>query len=279
MTSENSNQTIITVVSSDATKWCVQAICFDTDFEMEPILSALPGAKVLDETPLVVDYKGAFASFLPYGVLVYWAGNEEILVEMLLRIEKKLGAKPIRVAGQTELNVSINHPEEMVSFREVQLQSLSVEHIKVVSETFGQSLALNRCQNSVQELFSQCRPLAQELQNKGNIHLANREILKLVGRILSLREETLSKLALIDAPLEAWQSERLTRLHGQLYDRFNVKQRLATLETKLDYLLSLNETLMNLIRHQESHRLEWIIILLIVIEVIYSTIHFFVPPA
>ena len=91
MTSENSNQTIITVVSSDATKWCVQAICFDTDFEMEPILSALPGAKVLDETPLVVDYKGAFASFLPYGVLVYWAGNEEILVEMLLRIEKNSG--------------------------------------------------------------------------------------------------------------------------------------------------------------------------------------------
>lgn len=278
MTSDNSNQTIITVVSSDAAKWCVRAICFETDFEMEPILSALPDAKILSEAPLVVDFKGTFASFLPYGVLVYWAGSEELLVEILLRVEKKLGAKPIRVAGQNELNVSINHPEEMVSFREVQLQNLSVEHIKVVSETFGQSLALNRCQNSVQELFSQCRPLAQELQNKGNIHLANREILKLVGRILSLREETLSKLALIDAPLEAWQSERLTRLHSQLYDRFNVKQRLATLETKLDYLLSLNETLMNLIRHQESHRLEWIIILLIVIEVIYSTIHFFVPP-
>jgi uncharacterized Rmd1/YagE family protein len=278
MASESSNQTIITVVSSDATTWLVRAICFDMDFEMEVILSALPDAKVLYESPLVVEFKGTFASFFSFGVLVYWAGNEENLVEMMLRIEKKFGTKPIRVSGQNELSVSVNHPEEAVSFREVQLQSLSVEHIKVVSETLGQSLALNRCQSSVHELFSQCRPLVQELQSKGNIHLANREILKLVGRILSLREETLSKLALIDAPLEAWQSERFTRLHSQLYDRFNVKQRLATLETKLDYLLSLNETLMNLIRHQESHRLEWIIILLIVIEVIYSTIHFFIPP-
>ncbi len=225
----------------------------------------------------MIDFKGTFIVFLPFGVMVFWGNSEQNLVEAILRVESKLGARTLRVDGQREWSVNCEGREDIVSFREVRLVELTLEHIKVISEGFGQSVALHRCQDVVQELFGSCHPLVEELQAKGDIRMSSKEILKLVGKTLSLREGVLSKLALIDTPSESWQSERLSRLHGQLQERFCIKQRLQALQTKLDYLLDLNETLMNLIRHHESHRLEWIIIILIVIEVIYSTIQFFIP--
>ena len=43
---------------------------------------------------------------------------------------------------------------------------------------------------------------------------------------------------------------------------------LAALQAKLDFLADLNQTLMNLLQHRASHRLEWIVVLLIVVEVV-----------
>jgi required for meiotic nuclear division protein 1 len=279
MENEIHSQTTMVMVASTAMRWSVRATSFDADFETDALLKLFPKAKLLCSAPVIVEIQETYAAFLPFGVLVYWADSKQNLVEIVLHIEKMLNVKSLGADGHNELSVSTNHADESVGFREIELKKLSVEHIKLISETFGQSLALHRCQDSVQNLFAQCHPLVKELQERGGIKLSSKKILKIVGKTLAIREETLAKLALIDAPSETWRSERLTRLHGQLYDHFNIKQRLGSLQTKLDYLLDLNETLMNLIRHRESNRLEWVIIALIVIEVVYSTIHFLIPPS
>jgi uncharacterized Rmd1/YagE family protein len=96
-----------------------------------------------------------------------------------------------------------------------------------------------------------------------------------VGFTLAVREAILAKLSLFDDPAETWRSERLARLHSLLYDHFDIQKRLASLQEKVTFLADLNLTLMNLLQSRTSHRLEWIVILLIVIEVIFSFHHFF----
>lgn len=277
MKTNTADETMMTVIASDQTRWKIRAICFDVDFDLEEIPTLFSNAHTLYASPCILDFNGAFAAFLPFGILLYWAGDEQQFVQIMMRIEKQFSAKNLPFEGRKELEVSSKANEDTVSFREISLKHLSVQHIKVISEVFGQSAALHRCDVMVQELLSKCQPVVKELQMTGNMHLSSKELLKLVGKTLSLREELLAKLALIDSPPEIWHSERLSRLHYDLSERFNIKPRLASLQTKLEFLLDVNETLMNLIRHRESHRLEWIVISLIVIEVIYSTIHFMKP--
>lgn len=266
---------MVTTVSSPSTNWEVRAKYFETEFGADLVLRLFPEATPLHSSPLLIEYNGCYVVFLSYGAVLFWIGNEATSVEILIAISKARGTKDVPVQGQTELFVRLNQENEQVNFKDIWLKELSIEHIKIISETLGQSVALQHCDQLVQELLTQSGPAVQELKTRGRIKESSPEILKLIGATLEMREKTLARLALIDAPLEAWRSERLSRLHAQLDGHLKIKQRLATLQTKLDYLLDLSDILMNFIRHREGHRLEWIIIILIVIEVVFSTYHFF----
>lgn len=255
--------------------WRVRTVCFQDDIDLSVAEQTLADAHILHPSPLIIQYKGSYATLFTFGVMTFWLGDESDFLEMMVRLEDRLALKGCPTNDRGAIHVLQQETEDLVTFREVKLRSLSVEHIKVISEVIAQSAALDRCDQSVKEMLTQWGPSVERLRNHGDIHLASKNVLKMVGQTLTIREACIGKLALIDTPDEVWQSERLSKLRFELHERFNVQQRVASLQAKLDYMLSLNETLMNLLRHRESHRLEWIVILLIVIEVIYSTIHFF----
>ena len=55
------------------------------------------------------------------------------------------------------------------------------------------------------------------------------------------------------------------------------QKRVAALQDKMAFLSDLNTTLLTLLQNRTSHRLEWIVILLILIEVFLSVLHFVLP--
>jgi required for meiotic nuclear division protein 1 len=115
----------------------------------------------------------------------------------------------------------------------------------------------------------------QALQRRGELIASEKSILTTVGFTLAVREAILAKLSLFDDPAETWQSETLSRLHNLLCEHFDIQKRLSALHEKLTFLSDLNTTLMSLLQNRTSHRLEWVVILLILIEVIFSFYHFF----
>jgi uncharacterized Rmd1/YagE family protein len=130
---------------------------------------------------------------------------------------------------------------------------------------------------SVTQALKNTTPIVHALESRGELFSSSKNILKTVGFTLAVRDAILSKLSLFDDPAETWQSERLSRLHNLLYDHFDIKKRLSGLQEKVTFLSDLNQILMTLLQNRTSHRLEWIVILLIVIEVIFSFISFFSP--
>ena len=176
-----------------------------------------------------------------------------------------------------ELIVRVNEPEIKVTFREICLRNLTVEHIKIISENFCKSIALRQFESTVSRALENTTLLVQALETRGEFVQSEKSILKTVGFTMAVREAVLAKLSLFDDPVETWQSERLTRLHKLLYDHFDVKTRLEGLSEKLRFLSDLNLMLMSLLQTRTSHRLEWIVVLLIVIEVVLSVLHFVLP--
>jgi len=78
----------------------------------------------------------------------------------------------------------------------------------------------------------------------------------------------LDNLTLFDDPPETWESESLAHLDSALYDQFDLEERLGAIKEKLAYLHDTGATFLGLLETRKNHRLEWIIILLILVEIL-----------
>ncbi|MFO0967474.1 MAG: RMD1 family protein [Gemmataceae bacterium] len=268
-------RTVTTPVSVDAARLHLQAEYFPSPIPLAPLQASYRERSVLCADPLVIKLAGnAHAVVLGFGAVVFWECDAALAATLREEIRTLLhGTAPSEV--RDEALILLDQPEERVGFREIRLGALSLEHMKVISGTLGQSVALKHSELSVAQALKSTAPIVQALETRGALVPAATTIVKTVGFTLSVREAILARLSLFDDPAEAWRSERLARLHALLYEHFDIKKRLSTLEKKIAFLSDLNLTLMNLLQTRTSHRLEWIVILLIVIEVLFSIYHFF----
>jgi uncharacterized Rmd1/YagE family protein len=73
-----------------------------------------------------------------------------------------------------------------------------------------------------------------------------------------------------------WELPGLNRLFSRLEDEYEVAERRLALDRKLDLITRTVETLVNLLQNQRALRVEWYIVLLIVIEIFLTLYQLFV---
>ena len=132
----------------------------------------------------------------------------------------------------------------------------------------GQSVALDRFELEVTRALGQFHPVMGTLRRRGRLALSEAEVLRAVGFALEVRAAVLANLTLFDDPPETWESESLAHLDSELYDQFDLEERLSAINQKLTFLTDMNLTLTTLLANRKSHRLEWIVIILILVEIV-----------
>jgi uncharacterized Rmd1/YagE family protein len=85
---------------------------------------------------------------------------------------------------------------------------------------------------------------------------------------MQVRFSVLNNLALFDKPAETWDSESLEDLYREMQDFFDIAERQEVLSTKLDFINENTRMLLEVLSSRKSHYLEWIVIILIFIEII-----------
>ncbi|GAA5891141.1 hypothetical protein JCM5296_004906 [Sporobolomyces johnsonii] len=94
------------------------------------------------------------------------------------------------------------------------------------------------------------------------------DIIKRVGTLHSFRQKlNLEDENLLDEPEFLWEDSALHGHYTAVCKALEFESRLTTLNDRVDYAFSLQTTLMELLNAQTSHRLEWIIIILIAFEI------------
>lgn len=270
------HETLVTPVSTDASRLEVRAFQFPDAIDLDAVQNRYPPSRILSLDPLVLKLTGsAHVVVLPFGTAVFWQCDDALRAKVIDEIRQASASEAPAFEAREVLTVQLGESEDRVSRKGVFLRGLTVEHVKIVSEAFGQSVALEQSELLVGRALRETTPIVRALETRGALIPSEKNILRTVGFTLAVRESILAKLSLLDAPAETRRSERLSRLHGQLLDRFALRQRVAGLQEKVGFLSDLNQLLMTLLQNRTSHRLEWIVILLIVIEVIFSFIHYF----
>lgn len=143
-----------------------------------------------------------------------------------------------------------------------------------ISYGLAQSVKLETFEDAIQAAIKRNAELPEEIANKGIISLSRRTILKHMGEIFIARSSINLNSEYLDIPEFFWKHTNLEPFFAMTKNFLDIPSRVAALNQKLDVLQDLLDIFNSQVQHRHSSFLEMIIILLILIEIAISLIHF-----
>ncbi|MDC7996439.1 RMD1 family protein [Gilvibacter sediminis] len=222
-----------------------------------------------DADGILLGFDTGYAAVFRYGVVVHWklSPRRREILESYLKAHSR-GLMPAKNWRKDQLLLAVNEPNISVNYEEVVLDNSSTEMVHLVLLHLAQSVALDSFSYWSEKLLEDTRRHTTELELKGKISLKGTKLKKYIGKVLNLRNKVSENLYIIDAPDLVWDDPALEALHKKLVLRFDLKDRYRSIQEQLSIVKENLDLFKELSFHRESSTLEWIIILLILIEVI-----------
>lgn len=246
--------------------------------ELSKILASHPaGYKSIRrfDDALYVNLKEGHAFFFSYGCFVTWnleSGDDEALKELLKRVSRN--------------SVDVDHDEfeyefgkkqkvvqdviTLVSGDDVLYQMLAVSH------GLSQSMKLAYFEDRVLKRINETKHMPEELATHGRIALSRRQISKKIGLLFLDRSSINIHSDILDTPVFFWDHPEYEELYAMTINDQDLRARTAVLNTRLDIIRDLLEVLNDQVNLRHAVLLEWVIIILISMEVFLTIfLHYF----
>ena len=205
-----------------------------------------------------------------YGVIVFVASGPEDRAELIGRARAHVTA-PIDppITELIEVFIGSDEHEHLVPAG-IDLNDLSLERLLVVADVLAKSVVLDHHERTIAVAFDRIEPLAESLQRHGRGGRRARELLQHIGNALLVEQRTVWRVEVDEKPEILWDRPDLERLYFRLAEEYELKERHAALERKIALVARTAQTLLDLLWAKRSLRVEWYIVLLIVVEIMLS---------
>jgi uncharacterized Rmd1/YagE family protein len=150
------------------------------------------------------------------------------------------------------------------------LQEFSVDRLQIVADILAKSVVLAHYEIGTGKVFDQIEPFAETLQRSTRSERGGKELLRQLGQTLSIQHRIVGRVEIIDKPDLLWDTPELERLYLRLENEYEIRERHLALERKLELISRTAETVLDLLQHNTSLRVEWYVVLLIVVEILLS---------
>lgn len=146
-------------------------------------------------------------------------------------------------------------------------------HIEILATVLAKSVALERIETDLEDLLDNAEGII-DLLHQGKFNASDKKIGKISAKILRFKYNSISSVMILDKPDITWDNEAAETLYNKLSHLFDLDERYARLQNKTDTLMDILEVFTTLHQDKKATVLEWMIIILIVIEVIMGFIEF-----
>lgn len=230
-----------------------------------------PEGETLARAPLTARLAGGgIAVLFRFGVAVLFDVPPEAEQALRERIAPLLDHRyPSLEVEELDVRVDPSRPEGL---REGALlvQSASLERLQLVAEALAKSVLLGHYEARLGADFDRIEPLALQLERRGRIRGGTREHLKHIGALLLIESRMVGRAEIGDKPELLWEHPRLEGLNALLEDEFEIHERLAALDRKLELAARTERTLVDLMSTRHALRVEWYIVALIAFEILLT---------
>jgi required for meiotic nuclear division protein 1 len=222
-----------------------------------------------DPTELIYQ-TGEYAYFqiFDYGSIVFFGIEKTQQTNIIHSIRSILGLESYELVSEefdveTDPNASLK-----VLFGSIIIKQVTPDIAKVVMLNIAQSVALDYYIEQTNTLLEQTTYFSNELEEKGRFSLKGKKLLKYIGKALNLKNKIAQNLYIFDSPDITWNDKILNELHYRLNRELDIKIRHRSLQESLSIIQENLEIYKDINQHSQSSTLEWIIIILIAVEIL-----------
>ena len=167
-----------------------------------------------------------------------------------------------------ELIVETNASENRISHNKIEIKNDNAEVIRMIMLNVSQSVTLDYYSDQTEKLLEETNSYTQLLARRGRLIISGRKLKKFIGKTLLLKNRIAENLYIFDSPPETWENEQLDKLHSELKKSFDLQDRFRDVSEGLQIVKDNLELFKDILQYRTSLLLEWIVIILIAVEVV-----------
>lgn len=222
-----------------------------------------------DELFYSIDHK-KFIYVFKYGVACF-LNIDPIKISEFLKVINPYCRNPYEHPLSEEFLIETGTRENKIGYNKIEIISADTEVLRLIMLNVSQSVALDYYSEQATTLLEETNSHTIHLVHRGTLAIRGRNLKKYIGRTLYLKNRISENLYIFDAPPEAWEDENLNKIDTGLKRTFDLQERFRNIQESLSIVKENLDLFKDILQHRTSTRLEWVIIILISIEVV----HFF----
>lgn len=241
--------------------------CTASAYRMKPLCEELGKTSPVrkEKDYLSVDMRSGPVFIFEYGCAVMWGLTSED-ENSLLRVIKPFEEISLRTPHRDDISFTTGE-KFTIEGDELVLENRSHQALLAASYALSQSVKLDAYEESVDHTVESTQYLPEQMAKMGKIGLSRREIRKKMGELFIERNSINFHSDILDKPEFFWGFPELEPLYTMIANYLDLGPRVDVLNQRLGVIHELFDMLNSELNHQQTSRLEWIIIILIFIEV------------
>jgi uncharacterized Rmd1/YagE family protein len=97
---------------------------------------------------------------------------------------------------------------------------------------------------------------------------SGKDLVREIGEVMLIRTRMVGRVEVSEKPEITWDDSELDRLYERLATEFELRDRDRALSRKLELISDVASTYLELLDTRKSRRLEWYIVILILVEIV-----------
>ena len=202
-----------------------------------------------------------------YGV-VSFLNYDPVEISSFLRSVSPYCKNPFQENLSEEFVVETGAAESKVSYNKIEITEADTNVFRIIMLNVSQSVALDYYSEQSRRLLEETNYHTQVLEKKGRLAISGVRLKKFIGKTLLLKNRITENLYVFDSPLETWEDEKLDKLYIELKKNFDLQDRFRSVTEDLAIVKDNLELFKDILQYRNTVFLEWIVIILIAIEVV-----------
>lgn len=142
------------------------------------------------------------------------------------------------------------------------------------SNAMAQSVKLGIWEASLNRYVDSIEFVTEDLKAGKKLRMTQQEVLMKQGELFALRHRINLSSDLLDTPDFYWERDDLENLYQQICGYFSIAKRTRVMNDRLNHCVELVSILSSHLSDRHHVRLEWMIIILIMVEVAFEVLHY-----
>ncbi|MDG1063712.1 MAG: RMD1 family protein [Flavobacteriaceae bacterium] len=208
-----------------------------------------------------------FVYVFQYGIVAFFNHNSGEINSIVKTLMPEAPSWEDQELSET-IKVYIKKGVQEVAFDQVTLPDFDQEAIRLVMLNTSQSVALDKYLEITDSLLAETKVYTKSLELTGKFNISGIKLKRFIGKVLNIKNQISENLYIFDSPDITWENESLNSLHLALKQTFDLKDRYRYIYERIAIIKEDLELFKDIMEHRESSKLEWIIIILILVEVV-----------